>query len=343
MKRIYLLSLIMCTLLFCVCSDDKITEPEEEVIEYTFDNFVNFDNIGYVLLKANQVGLVNYPEFYLWWEKNMGEPFTDVNGNGIYDAGVDGFIISSGSDNQDVNFNGEYDGPDVPWELGFSYDDINGDGVRVVNRNWGTNITKTSQTPYADFNQNGQWDEVTDYNTNMAKCSTEVISENAFYHGFVQVDSLYYFLSDSGFHYYLTGQNRLQNSIYSFNFMELIDSGLVFSNGQWKYKLLDTGLIISDSVYVIDTAIDLFVAQFEIGRRTLTGESLTIDGKLYNDLVRITVSYLNGRGSDDDVWDFYFDHDLGLIAMHIFEDFFHNYVWIYFDARIDTIPLPMIR
>ncbi|KPJ65066.1 hypothetical protein AMJ44_11130 [candidate division WOR-1 bacterium DG_54_3] len=55
-------------------------------------------------------------------DSSLGEPFTDVNGNGRYDFG---------EPYDDVNINGRYDGPNDPWLPG---------------------------TPYADRNSNGQYD-----------------------------------------------------------------------------------------------------------------------------------------------------------------------------------------
>jgi hypothetical protein len=118
---------------------------------------------------------------------------------------------------------------------------------------------------------------------------------------------------------------------------------LTFSNFQWKYKLLERGNIISDSAFVIDTAQDLFVDDFEILRRTLTGESLTIDGTLFEDLVKITLSYTRSLANDINLWDFYFHHELGLVAIYTFEEFISSEVWIYCERREDILPLPMVR
>src|SRR3990172_1996656 len=61
---------------------------------------------------------------------NMGEPFVDVNQNGVFDGGIDRFIISTDPTiNQDLNFNSVYDGPGgVPTMIPGTYVDLNRNG-----------------------------------------------------------------------------------------------------------------------------------------------------------------------------------------------------------------------
>jgi len=66
-------------------------------------------------------------ERYADGDLSMGEYFVDVNGNGIYDEGVDQW-----SPINDLDHNGRYTGPDEPWSEGI---------------------------PYVDFNRNGRYDE----------------------------------------------------------------------------------------------------------------------------------------------------------------------------------------
>ena len=59
----------------------------------------------------------------------IGEPFSDLNGNNIYEPGIDGFVIALDPDvNQDLNHNGRYDGPLQPWSPGIPFLDKNGNG-----------------------------------------------------------------------------------------------------------------------------------------------------------------------------------------------------------------------
>jgi hypothetical protein len=63
------------------------------------------------------------PEDFLDGDINLGEPFIDKNGNGIYDAGIDYFDVT-----MDLNQNGKYDGPNDPWTPGVPYKDWNNNG-----------------------------------------------------------------------------------------------------------------------------------------------------------------------------------------------------------------------
>lgn len=63
-------------------------------------------------------------------DQSLGEPFTDVNGNGFFDPGIDIFLITLGPENQDLNRNSIYDGPDPDsWSEGIPFVDLNGNGV----------------------------------------------------------------------------------------------------------------------------------------------------------------------------------------------------------------------
>jgi outer membrane receptor protein involved in Fe transport len=93
-------------------------------------------------------------EPYLDGDVNLGEPFTDVNNNGVYDAGVDGFMISSDPAlNQDLDLNSLYTGPDGVWTPGIPFIDRNGNGIYDV-----PNEQYDSGEPYTDVNGNGKYD-----------------------------------------------------------------------------------------------------------------------------------------------------------------------------------------
>lgn len=63
------------------------------------------------------------PEPFLDGDINLGEPFIDNNGNGVYDPGIDYFDAT-----MDLNENGKYDGPNDPWTPGVPYEDRNNNG-----------------------------------------------------------------------------------------------------------------------------------------------------------------------------------------------------------------------
>jgi outer membrane receptor protein involved in Fe transport len=61
---------------------------------------------------------------------SLGEPFTDINANGVFDPGVDQFNIALGPENQDLNRNSVYDGPEpFLWDESIPYIDLNGNGL----------------------------------------------------------------------------------------------------------------------------------------------------------------------------------------------------------------------
>jgi len=91
---------------------------------------------------------VDNAEPYIDGDINLGEPFDDKNGNGVYDAG-DVFDAS-----MDLNGNGGYDGPDVTWTPGVPFEDRNNNG-----RYDPSNGTWDPGEFYTDLNGNGKWDD----------------------------------------------------------------------------------------------------------------------------------------------------------------------------------------
>jgi outer membrane receptor protein involved in Fe transport len=95
----------------------------------------------------------------------VGEPFVDVNQNGVFDRGIDRFIISTDPTiNQDLNFNSVYDGPDDPaTELPGTYIDLNRNGRFDY-----PNGIYDEGEPYVDLDNNQAYtpsDQFFDYGT----------------------------------------------------------------------------------------------------------------------------------------------------------------------------------
>ncbi len=91
---------------------------------------------------------VDEAEPYVDGDINLGEPFEDLNENGIYDWGDywDGTM--------DLNGNGAYDGPDGGWSPGIPFEDRNNNGrFDYPNGTWDPGET------YTDLNGNGKWDD----------------------------------------------------------------------------------------------------------------------------------------------------------------------------------------
>ncbi len=78
----------------------------------------------------------------------IGEPYIDLNRNGVYDEGIDIFTSED-----DLNSNGRYDGPNSTWTPGIPYQDLNHNGQYDP-----PNQVYDPGEPYVDKNGNGKWD-----------------------------------------------------------------------------------------------------------------------------------------------------------------------------------------
>jgi outer membrane receptor protein involved in Fe transport len=97
---------------------------------------------------------VDQPEPYTDGDVNLGEPFVDVNLNGVYDRGIDIFILSPQAGfNMDLNYNSKYDGSGDPWSPGLPFKDLNGNGLYDQ-----PNGHYDYGEPFSDLNGNGKWD-----------------------------------------------------------------------------------------------------------------------------------------------------------------------------------------
>ncbi len=91
------------------------------------------------------------PEPYVDGDHSLGEPFTDVNNNGVWDASLPGYDF--GEPFEDVSTNSRYDGPNDSWLPGIPYQDLNGNGVYDY-----PNYIFDVGEPFTDINGNSQWD-----------------------------------------------------------------------------------------------------------------------------------------------------------------------------------------
>ena len=122
MKKGFLLpgicvSTVVLLLLTTGCTDKKGTCPDED--EPTEFHMVDYFPLGYGDSWTWEV--VSYPvqEKFVDGDSSLGEPFTDLNDNGIRD---------DWEPFQDVFPNGAYDGPEDPWAPGIPYLDRNANG-----------------------------------------------------------------------------------------------------------------------------------------------------------------------------------------------------------------------
>jgi hypothetical protein len=271
-------------------------------------------------------------EPFLNTEKIIGEPFTDNNGNGVYDAGVDGFVISTDpARNQDLNHNGKYDGPNSEWTPGIPFDDIDGNGLP---RNEGNGFLPG--VPYCDFNHNGKrdgdpyWSEVF--------CLRRYLSDSTgdFYQ-FRLSDSTFSFHSDSGITYVV--------STGPFSPSWSPAQSLVLRADTLKFGTIP--VLFGDTI-VPDTLQDSVVeggSRLVFTRATITNSTYNFFGMQTSGLVRVIVdvsdaapiNYLGMR------LEIYFAPGKGPIgyvyrpSSQVQNQYFH------FGERVATLPIAMTR
>lgn len=192
-----------------------------------------------------------FPEPVVNWEHSFGEPFTDVNGNGVFDYGIDGFISSQNPDsNQDLNYNNSYDGPDDPWEPGFRFDDIDGNGEFRQNPD-NPYVNYEAGLPFADFDLNGQRDTALGFFTALTEFKAYPgLDGGVWYWSGPRPSNVYFgyrFVSDSGVVYDLS--DRTFVSIVDIAYFVATDSGLLYyavpsyNRVAIPLMVLDTGAI----------------------------------------------------------------------------------------------------
>jgi len=127
------------------CSTKKTTEPVQPTVYLMKDYFPL--NQGDEWIWEMDVLKDSIPEPYVDGDINLGEPFIDMNENGIYDEGIDYFDYT-----MDSNGNGKYDGPNDPWTPGIPYEDRNMNGeYDLPNGKWDEGEF------FTDLDANGIW------------------------------------------------------------------------------------------------------------------------------------------------------------------------------------------
>ncbi|MGH8015024.1 MAG: TonB-dependent receptor domain-containing protein, partial [Candidatus Zixiibacteriota bacterium] len=114
-------------------------------------DFIN-DRNGNGVLDSYRRNTINSrtQEPYIDGDSIIGEPFTDVNGDRVFQPGIDRWDRST----QDLNRNGLYDGPDTPfWTPEIPFVDNNGNGLYDL-----PNFQWDQGEPYNDINGNAVYD-----------------------------------------------------------------------------------------------------------------------------------------------------------------------------------------
>lgn len=341
-----LVILLVISMLFS-CSNDKTVNQDNNNYDIYFDDFIHFEMERYTMSKRTKPFYgPNYEAIVPRNERSMGEPFIDINDNGIYDADIDIFIMSPDDDiNMDLDRNSRYTGPwPVQWRPPLPFDDLNHDNEFSWRDKESTYIYGF---PFCDFNENGVPDTNITFDYRMIIFKKSIISDSQTiifadkWHG----QDWYRFVSDSGYVYrYPSSDPPKANSLPSFSFI-LTPGGLYFKEGSnvLQPKIIDTGKIVYMNDSLADSAsYNSYTRGFF---RTITpDQDLEFDGTIYHDLLMITIITEIMGSHTDPCYIFYFDRESGLIYLR-YGDLLQkeNEVEIYFEKHYDTLPLPMTR
>ncbi len=291
------------------CSEEDNSGIGAIGVTYTYDDFVHFDFTERRFSKRDYFGSASkIPEPLVNWEQSLGEPFTDVNENGVYDSTIDIFVISIDPDhNQDLNHNGRYDGRNDPWTPGVPFDDIDGNGE--FRPDPGDHVSGyVLGMPYADLNR----DHIHDGDLKAVYGVMEWETGTWYYgiklHSLSScADAVYRFVSDSGLRYDLPFRfDPIMSPLAD------LDSGLFAEVGSNLIPLMRPGVIEpEDSTEIIKDAYPYALIYY---RTTTIGDSLIIDGGLYSGLVRVILE------DRDERFIFYFSRSIGAFAFEYWRD-----------------------
>lgn len=282
------------------CSENDNGNPVAPVPTYYYSELAVFDTTKAIFSKLDYPSSSSkIPEPLVNWEQSLGEPFTDINGNGIYDAGIETY--------QDVNNNDVYDGPNDPWTPGIPFDDIDGNGEFRVDP--GNHISNYQiGLPYADFNDNQihDGDLKAVYGVMKWVKGTWLYGLPAYH--LAPVDSaMYRFVSDSGMTYDLP-----------FTFTPTMNAIIVQNDGLYLWLNPDQVRILPTGKITVDSAVVPKVLQptspNEYTRTNTLNASLEIDGVTYGDLVKVQIEDTSDR------YIFYFARNRGIIAYEYLHD-----------------------
>jgi hypothetical protein len=335
----------------CGCVRDDSPTGTDVIPQPTdFELYIHFDTIRYFVTLADFS--IFYPNVYeraVNWEQSLGEPYTDVNGNGVYDEGIDIFIKAlDPAVNQDLNRNNRYDGPDDPWEVGIPFDDIDGDGQFRVNPEDGGRYYEIG-LPFVDYNDNENRDSgVSAFAIMSAFSVAHGLNGDLWYstqNGPWGTYAGYRFVSDSGLVY----DHTINWSVSAKNLL-VTDSGLIFYAFPSWFDMA-VPLLVVDTGDFVEVQNDVQIVPIDAGdtvavsRTVRLDEPLGIGGYGYVGLVNVELT------SESFGYDFFFDRDQGLIAYGEYtvtgalgEDT-TSYYYYYVEPVVesDSIILPMTR
>ncbi len=292
------------------CGSDKATTSPQAELRF-YKDFVHFDTTEFVRINI-QDGTNSY-EPILNCDKSLGEPFIDLNGDGNYTAGVDSFVISPDpAINMDLNRNGHYDGPDVPWAPGMPYEDLNGNAVFDACTGDDSSGYK-SGVLYCDLNGNGVRDSsiiglysIVKWSRNNSNTEGAYFSQTSNTRPF----STYRYRSITGKFYSLGVNNPsgISNVILSdsglYRWEYVVDPGPV--QGAYMVQILDTGAITEE--FNVMRGFQYNYHLFQYTRNVRFDTSIFIDGRTYSNLLMVNLKF------SDHTSTFFFSKARGLVG-----------------------------
>ncbi len=350
------LAILVCAILIIGlfgCGTESVS-PDNSENTLVFDQYVWFDT-SIFLARYQGLGGVILPEPVLNREQSLGEPFNDINDNGVFDIGIDEFIMCDCPQNMDFDDNGRYTGPDEPWAPGIPFDDINGNGI--YDDDPYDFYDYSPGKPFADYNENGVWDEYPEYSyTPVQIVKTDESPDSIKYTPeTVRYDSLY-FTSDSGIVYGLSYIGNGATTPAGFGFI-FKDSGLYFSylnepdkSYGREFFVIDTGEISSGTEQgrLVNASID-YILYYD--RTINTDYELEVGGITYSHLLHIrfdnpvayTLEGYENTDFDNTFFDFYFSESKGFIGYRTRAMANESDRTYFYDLKIPSKNITMIK
>ncbi|MBK7142560.1 MAG: hypothetical protein IPH75_10815 [bacterium] len=301
-------ALIVVTVLSLVgCGEEKSTNPPDAI-------FLNIREIAFVNLQdTSEITAVAWSrsgwEPIVDFEHILDEPYTDLNGNGKYDNGIDGFVRSSNSAiNQDLNYNGKHDGLETPpseWDGYLPFDDIDGNGEIRVSTAELPRDSLAKYMPFLDCNRNGVWDKTTiNYRNVVYWYRYNDGTDSSLW--LANVPNAFAFVSDSGVCY---------SMLEGFHFAPV---NIAFTEDTLQFRMggRDLFLSLTDSIQIGKRVLDTvaFYPTLVMEQFANLDQSVTFAGTTFTGLTRILWREFNLSDSSlgPRAWAFYFSNDYGL-------------------------------
>lgn len=352
-QKFLLLAMVALTAIILSCSCNS-TDSDDTPTFVLFDDYAYFDTDEYTLMRSSVNDSALEGELYLWWEHNYGEPFTDVNGNGIYEPEIDIFISCACDSNQDYNVNFKWDSANSIWLGGEPFDDIDNNGTcrQEPGANQGAWVPGV---PFCDYNGNGVFDSLPEFDHQMVQLVlTDSGTSYREYHYFPR-DSAWQFVSDSQITYVIPPGDPFgpenHDTIPLLDF-EVDDSGLTYidrAHDIWFFHVLETGSNQTGKVYDSVLWFSGGIQRPRFNKTVSFGVSLAVGNGTLHNLVRVRYDkpiYLHDEFEElySYTWrEFYFSKSAGLVAVIMFPERGGDIYRYYFDTRYDNLPVEMTR